>query len=520
MIAAGSTRFGVVGQFEAAVRDHPEVVALEHAGEAVTYRELGERVFAVAARLAGAGPRVGVCVGKSLTGPVAYLGVLASGRCVVPVSPRTPSGRLAGMMAAADLREMVTDGHAEDDLVAAWSADGVDVIDAREVAAGPAGVPHDGGDEAYVLFTSGSTGVPKGVRIPHTAVSAYVDHVTSRAGLGTGCRLTHNFELTFDPSVFDLLAALTTGATLVIPDASEAANPVHYVNHRAITHWYSVPSVISVARQMRLLTAGSMPDLVWSSFIGEPLTLDQARAWSLAAPNSLIENVYGPTELTVSCTEYVLPADHSDWPSPVNGTVPIGLAYPHLQWCLVDEGQLVEDEGELCMRGSQRLTSYLDTDDNRGRFFLVDGTAAREPDVDSPVPDNWWYRTGDRVRLDHGQLVHIGRLDRQVKVRGFRIELAEVEQHVRRLAGVLDAAAVTVDVPTGRVIVVCYTGSQRPAYDLRVELADTMPTYMNPERFVHVADLPRNDRGKTDYRRVTELVSPSPERWLEAARPT
>jgi non-ribosomal peptide synthetase component F len=332
----------------------------------------------------------------------------------------------------------------------------------------------------------------------------------ARSGLGPGCRLTHNFELTFDPSVFDVLAGLTSGATLVVPDAREAANPVEYVNRRAITHWYSVPSMISVARQMRLLPPDAMPRLVRSCFIGEPLTLDQARAWASAAPNSLIENVYGPTELTVSCTEYVLPTDPAAWPAPANGIVPIGVAYPYLDWCLVDGATVVSDDGELCMRGSQRLTSYLDPRDNVGRFFGIDDGAARDYDGSSPLVDAWWYRTGDRVRVENGVLVHIGRLDRQVKIRGFRIELGEVEQHVRGLAGLLDAAAVAVDARTGRMIVACYTGDELPPYELRARLSKTLPAYMIPERFVHLADLPRNDRGKTDYRRLERLVQPAP----------
>jgi acyl-coenzyme A synthetase/AMP-(fatty) acid ligase len=248
---------------------------------------------------------------------------------------------------------------------------------------------------------------------------------------------------------------------------------------------------------MRLLAPGSMPGLRRSGFIGEPLTLDQARAWAAAAPPSVIDNVYGPTELTVSCTEYELPRDIADWPATANGTVPIGAAYPHLEWCLID--------GELCMRGNQRLISYLDPRDNIGRFYRIEGDVARDDDTASV---DAWYRTGDRVSVTDGVMVHLGRLDRQVKIRGFRIELGEVEQHVRGVAGVLDAAAVTADSRTGRLIVAFYTGVELAPYQLRDALAKAMPAYMIPERFTHVADLPRNDRGKTDYRRLQDIVAP------------
>ncbi len=495
----------VVSRFDTAVNAYADVIALQLADDTVTYRELGRRVAAVAARLTDAGDRVGVCVGKSLAGPVAYMAVLVSGRSAVPMSPQAPAGRLAAMMTAAGVRTVVTDGSPADEVVTGWTAAGIEVVDASETAAGKGG-RRSVGDEAYVLFTSGSTGVPKGVRIPHAALTAYLDHVIECSGLGPGCRLTNNFELTFDPSVFDLLACLTSGATLVIPTERDEARPVEYVTGRGITHWYSVPSVVSIARQMRSLPAGAMPALVRSSFIGEPLTLDQARAWAAAAPNSVIENVYGPTELTVSCTEYVLPADPGAWPATDNGTVPIGTPYPHLDWCLVDGLKVSPGEGELCMRGSQRLISYLDPRDDAGRFFVIDDDLARDYDGPSPVPAECWYRTGDRVRVENGLMLHLGRLDRQVKVRGFRIELGEVEQHVRAVPGVLDAAAVTAEGRLGGFIVAFYTGAEQPPYELRAHLSHTMPYYMVPEQFVHLADLPRNDRGKTDYRSLGTLI--------------
>jgi amino acid adenylation domain-containing protein len=493
----------VVRRFDAAARTYSDLVALELAGEAVTYGELRRRVNGLVARLDAAGQRVGVCVGKTLDGPTAYLAVLVAGRSAVPMSPSAPAARVAAMTAAADVKTVVTDGTASVELREAWAAAGIDVIDARDVPPADDAPRPPLGHEAYVLFTSGSTGMPKGVRIPHAAVTAYVEHVVARSALGPGCRLTHMFELTFDPSVFDVLAGLTSGATLVIPDAREAGHPVDYVNRRAVTHWYSVPSVISVARQMRLLAPGSMPGLRRSGFIGEPLTLDQARAWAEAAPNSVVENVYGPTELTVSCTEYELPRDPATWPAPANGTVPIGVAYPHLEWCLVDGGAVAADEGELCMRGNQRLISYLDPADDAGRFYRIDGGAARDHDATADS----WYRTGDRIRISDGVMIHLGRLDRQVKINGYRIELGEVEQHVRGVEGVLDAAAVTADSRTGRLIVAFYTGAELAPHRLRDALARSMPAYMIPERFTHVADLPRNDRGKTDYRSLQAQVA-------------
>jgi acyl-CoA synthetase (AMP-forming)/AMP-acid ligase II len=132
-----------------------------------------------------------------------------------------------------------------------------------------------------------------------------------------------------------------------------------------------------------------------------------------------------------------------------------------------------------------------------------DVAGAREPEV---LSDDCWYRTGDRVSVEDGLLIHLGRLDRQVKIHGFRIELGEVEHHLRAVPGLLDAAAITAESRTGDIIVAFYTGTEQPPYAIRAQLAQAMPAYMIPERFVFLADLPRNDRGKTDYRRLVSIT--------------
>jgi amino acid adenylation domain-containing protein len=494
----------IIDRLEEAVQAHPHAVALEKNGVGISYSDFARQVAAVADRLADAGERVGVCVGKTIDGPVAYMGTLASGRSAVPISPQAPVSRIALMTGAAGLRTILADSTVSDYTAGIWAAEGIAVVRLPcEVGAVTSKPPASAEDaEAYVLFTSGSTGVPKGVCISRNALSAYVDYAAARSSLGPGCRLTNNFDLVFDPSVFDVVACLASGATLVIPHEHEDVNPVRYVSDRRITHWYSVPSVISVARRSGALLADSMPNLVRSSFIGEPLTLDQARAWAYAAPNCVISNVYGPTELTVSCVEHEMPVAVADWPATGNGTVPIGTPYPHLEWCLIDDGVVTQTDGELCMRGSQRLTSYLNPADNAGRFFAVEQGRAVDYDVSAELASLHWYRTGDRIRIENGLMVHLGRLDRQVKVRGFRIELGEVEQHVRALAGVIDAAAVIKDGGLGPSIDVHYCGEYHNPRRIRTVLSSALPAYMIPERFVHVEALPLNDRGKIDYQQL------------------
>ncbi|MFC7588064.1 inositol monophosphatase family protein [Nonomuraea antimicrobica] len=352
-----------------------------------------------------------------------------------------------------------------------------------------------------MLFTSGSTGRPKGVPIRHRNLSEYVAASLERYALTPECRVSQHYALTFDPSVLDMFLAWGSGATLVVPSREEELTPISFVNERGITHWSSVPSVISLARRMRTLTPGVLPGLQVSIFAGEQLTLDQATAWADAAPGSVIDNLYGPTELTITCTAYRLPSERSAWPRTPNGTVPIGRPLPHLEAVVRASG---EDggEGELCVRGSQRFPGYLDPRDDEHRFLK--GAPPDLAEVAGRPADGDWYRTGDRVRWWEGELLHLGRIDDQVKVRGHRIEPGEIEGVLRGHDGVAEAAVVPVeaDGDGGVEIHAVYTGLQGLGDDLRAAVEAVLPPYMTPSGVHHVPAMPVNENGKTDRRRL------------------
>jgi non-ribosomal peptide synthetase component F len=367
------------------------------------------------------------------------------------------------------------------------------------------------GREAYLLFTSGSSGDPKGVPITHENAIAYVEYAAERCDVSEISRLSHTFELTFDPSVFDLFAAWSRGATLVAAQRRELLLPVKHVIERNISHWSSVPSVISVAAQLGGLKPGSMPGLRYSQFIGEQLTISQARAWQLAAPSTAIENAYGPTELTVTCAAYRLPSAEAVWPETGNGTVPIGLVYPHLECLILDEEGRPSTDGELCVRGIQRFHGYLNPHDNIGRFLSWQDGCLSIFDGRSELTDDHWYRTGDRVRQEAGELVHLGRLDRQVKVQGYRIEPGEVEAVLRSYGLVQQAAVILVrsktDLGELRAVI---TGEEMSTAALKDYLHERLPTFMVPTTIRQVATWPLGANGKTDYAELSRLVSDDP----------
>lgn len=502
--------------FAASVAAHGERTALETGDDSLTYRDLHELAERVAAavldRHGGAPPRIGLMAGRGALSYAGYLAVQRLGSTVVPLHPAFPAARNARIAAAAELDLVLVDGEDE----AADPAAGLPVptllLDRAALLAAPLPQlpPHraDPDGTAYVLFTSGTTGTPKGVPVTHRNVSAHLSHVVRRYGFASDSRVSQTFDMTFDLSVFDMFATWAGGGTLVVPTRRDLAAPARWVADRQLTHWFSVPSIISYAERMRALPAHRMPSLRWSLFCGEPLTLHQACTWAAAAPNSTLENLYGPTELTISCSQYRLAGDVGHWPQPGNGTVPIGEPYPGLEHLLLDDDGFPSDTGELVVRGAQRFPGYLDPADNTGRFVAFDGVRALAYDGTGQLTGAHWYRTGDRISRQDGQLVHLGRLDQQVKIRGYRVELGEVEAALRAYPAVREAIAVAVAGPGGEVVLeAAVTGSGVDPIAILARLRSELPSYMVPRGVSVLEQLPLNANGKIDRRALAGTIN-------------
>jgi amino acid adenylation domain-containing protein len=512
----------------AAAPDAPAVVVR---GVAVSYGEMERRARVMAAVITadGARPaeRVGVFASRS---EVAYAGTLAalfSGAAFVPLNQKFPVERTRAMARRALLDAIIVDRASAAQLAAVL--DGLDpqplvIAPEPDVAASlaAAGITVAGGDAldarapldtlppvladdiAYLLFTSGTTGEPKGVGVTHANVLHYVDVMSERYRMTPADRCSQTFDQTFDLAVHDLFMAWNAGASVYAMQPIELLAPVRFVQKNEITVWFSVPSAPAMAIKKGSLVPGSMPTLRYSLFCGEPLPDATARAWQEAAPNSTVENLYGPTELTIACFTYVWRADESSALA-VNGIVPIGRPLPGLAALVVDESLRPVDDGsvgELLVCGPQTTPGYWqDEVRTRERFVELPVSGART---------KRFYRTGDRVqRTASGDYVYIGRTDNQIKVMGFRVELGEIEAALLRHTGVVQAAAAGWPMEDGHALgIVAFVCGTVDAPEAVVRTAQTtLPDYMVPRQVVVVEEMPLNANGKIDRRQLVDLLA-------------
>ncbi|MBZ6128922.1 AMP-binding protein [Streptomyces olivaceus] len=502
---------------------NPDGPALRILGRDWAYTEVDALARAWAAAVAGAGAAdtpVAVLASKT---PEAYIGLLAAlyaGAPAVPLNPENPVARNAAVLRAAGCGAVIaapdTTGQlarllesapvhvvlAPDTDRAALPAKlpsavgGARVLRADEAAASGAGGgwrPRAGSpdDIAYLLFTSGSTGTPKGVPVSHGNVSAFLAAALPRYDVRPEDRFSQVHETTFDLALCDIFPAWAGGACVCVLSRLQALDPARWVRRYGLTVWHSTPSLARGLQRADRLAPGGLAGLRQSVFAGEPLLLDTARYWQRAAPDGVLDNIYGPTELTIACTAFRWHPDQ-DLSDPVYGaTVPIGAPNDGMAaMLLAPDGSPADRSGELVMTGPQMFRGYLDPAQDTDRFLESGGRR--------------WYRTGDQVRRTVHGYVHLGRKDAQVKVNGYRVEVGEVEAVLRDTAGT-DAVAFALDGPGGIRLVAYLLGDAEPdTADLAERLAGRLPPYMLPRHLWWLADAPLNAHGKTDRTRLRE----------------
>ena len=507
----------------------PDRTALTVQGETVTYAGLRRRAAGLAATIqrrtpAGGPPTTAVFADRSVAAFAGILGSLMAGRAYVPLSPHFPVAKTRQMLQRAGCRALVVDSTAEallPDLLEEIDAALVLLPDRQDVSAiaerwprhiiagaldlEPEAVwrpaPQTSTALAYLLFTSGSTGTPKGVMVTHGNATHVVRTAVDRYGITADDRFSQMFDATFDLSVFDMFVAWHQGACVCCPSRTAMWNPGTFIQEQRLTVWFSVPSVAMLMNGLGALKPERYPSLRWSLFCGERLPVESAQAWAAAAPSSIVENLYGPTELTVFCTAYrwdpALSAAECEL-----GVVPIGHPLPGMHAVVADES--------LCEVGPGEIGELLVTGPQRTPGYWQDSEATARAHVSIPGSEATFYRTGDRVRrpIDGGPLVFRGRVDHQIKIRGHRVELGEVESTLLEVPGVESAAAVgwptTASGASG--IAAFVSGEGVEAASIRSSLLSKLQGYAVPQTIRVLRRMPLNANGKVDRQALLSLL--------------
>jgi amino acid adenylation domain-containing protein len=498
---------------------YPDRRAIVDRAESMTYRELDESsarlAEALAARGAGPGNRVGLYLDKSLHAIVAVWGVLRSGAAYVPLDVASPAKRIARIVENGELCGILATAKRFSMLAPALTRPPAFVGIAR-AAQGPvevgfgfetpdpsraaAGVgarakEDDPSHAAYILYTSGSTGQPKGVVLSHRAALSFVNWAAETARLGATDVVSSHAPLHFDLSVFDLFATCRVGATvaLVPPELNVfPRNLADWIAQQRISVWYSVPSLLA-----RLALSGGLERHDWAQlreiiFAGEVFPVAHLRRLREQIPGARYWNWYGPTETNV-CTAYAVDALPREQTAPL----PIGTACANSRLLVVDDAGSVckrGETGELHVSGPSLMTGYQAMPEATARAL-----AARGEERGAIL----WYRTGDLVREDADGLLHlVGRRDGMIKSRGYRIELGEIESVLYQHPCVAEAAAIALpDEDSGhiiRAVAVAKAGQSLEAAKLRAFCAERLPAYMIPLSIAVRGSLPRGSTGKVD----------------------
>jgi amino acid adenylation domain-containing protein len=500
----------------------PEAIAVVMNGTRLTYEELevtsNRLAHALRAAGCGAGDRVGFLLDKSPLAVVTILGILKADGIYVPIDPANPRPRIQKILNAAEPRLLLCDGRATD-LVQELSANGArgprlgwlerdgwagrrPAFDWNNVLELPSTPPErtrgSSEDVAYLLFTSGSTGVPKGVPIKHANVIPFVRWAIRYFGIGPDDRNSGHTPFHFDLSVLDLFGSFAAGAQLhIVPTALNVLPTAlaEFIRRSHLTQWFSVPSVLNLMAKADVVNPQDFSTLKRILWCGEVFPTPALIYWMTRLPHVSFTNLYGPTETTVASSYYTVPR------CPETETEPIPIGRP-----CDGEGLLVLDEvlepvpagtpGDLYIRGVGLSPGYWrDAEKTRAAFL---------PNPHHPDPDDRIYRTGDLAQVgDDGLVYFLGRADFQVKHRGYRIELGEIECALHTLDVIEECAAVALPSSgfEGSTLCCAYTlrpGAPSTPSRLREELRRRLPAYMLPARWIEFEQLPKNANGKID----------------------
>lgn len=447
------------------------------------------------------GDRVGIMCANYHYVYSSILGALAVGACYVPLNTDFPLERLVKIISHAQIKTVCCDKAGLDCLRGLKKISKELNLNAIEVDR-PKAIAHQfsppdmsSQDLAYIMYTSGTTGDPKGVMISHANVTAFLNWAIPRLDLNQKDVFSHHSRISFDLSVFDIFACFYSGGTICpIEKPMDLAFPTNFIKQNKISVMLSVPSVIGMMIKAGQLTTGGLDQSLRVYLVcGEALRPEYAKEWIKAYPNIPLYNIYGPTEATIACTEYLVLAEDIE-----KNCVPIGkpitesdlhiLCKHHGTWEPVATGEI----GELFISGQQLSKGYWRNKQQTEKVFLEHFSNKNEK----------MYRSGDLAKYDEkGRILWMGRADQQVQVQGYRVELSEIENALSQFENILECAVIFDDRADGSIIAVItiQPDCHRPNLSsIQKYCRQKLPEYMCPKKLTILDNLPKNSNGKID----------------------
>jgi amino acid adenylation domain-containing protein len=507
----------------------PDAVALVMEGRALTYGQL-EKVTNQLARLLQAagckkGDRVCFAIPKSPEAIVAILGILKADCIHVPLDTASPAPRIAKLLRSSEPRYVLGVGASANLLEQLFSSDEfrnsirvgwmepaaegknfTPTFTSKDIAtysSEPLQYGNTAEDPAHLLYTSGSTGEPKGVAITHANVTHFVNWATRYFGMADSDRVSCHPPLHFDLATFDIFGAFAVGAQLHLVPAELNLLPnnlADFIRDSELTQWFSVPSVLNYMAKFDVVKGRDFPTLKRILWCGEVFPTSALIYWMKRLPEVSFTNLYGPTETTIASSYYTVPLCPAEGSQPV----PIGTACDGEELLVLDKelrAVAAGEVGDLYIQGVGLSPGYWRDPEKTRLAFLPYGDGGRI------------YRTGDLAKIgDDGLVYFVGRADTQIKSRGYRIELGEIEVVLNTFDELKECAVVAVPTDGFENNLICCAyvvrdPIQLTASEIRYKLSKVLPPYMLPSRFRSFKQLPKNANGKIDRRKIEETFT-------------
>ncbi|NGP60490.1 amino acid adenylation domain-containing protein [Paenibacillus thiaminolyticus] len=497
----------IVDYLEESSAKFPNKTAYADSFSEITFKDLKEKSKALASKIAEykvSRRPVVVYMDKGINCIVSFLAVAYSGNFYTPIDYEMPIQRINNIMNTLQPFAIITDRTSleaakqiKSDAELIVFEDVLETSLVNEALLQTIRSKMIDTDPLYVLFTSGSTGTPKGVTICHRSVIDYIDWVSETFNITEEERFANQAPFYFDNSVLDIYCTLRNGSTMFIVPKQYFAFPiklVEYLNKNEINIIFWVPSILCLVANLRTLQASIPQYLKKILFAGEVMPNKQLNIWRKSIPGALYANLYGPTEITVDCTYYIVDRDFKD-----NEPLPIGLPCRNTDILVLNEqNELVGvgEIGEICVRGTSLALGYYNNPEKTAEVF-----------VQNPLNNSYTeiiYRSGDLAKYnDRGELLYVSRKDFQIKHMGHRIELGEIETAVSSLENI-NLCCCLYDSFSSKIILF-YQGQADRSY-ITKNLKQILPKYMIPNTFKKLDELPLNNNGKIDRQKLKVLI--------------